>query len=177
MPDRDIWIGFLPAAPLGPIGVAVTQSTLYAVAVNPDPALWPADLTRRGVRLTAAAPPPLLDAALAQLAAYLAGTRRAFDLPLPWDDLRPFQRAVLQATYALPYGATTTYGALAAQIGQPRAARAVGRAQATNPIPLVIPCHRVLGRDGGLRGYGQDRRAGGVTTKAWLLALEAGARS
>ena len=72
-------------------------------------------------------------------------------------------------TDAIPYGNTLTYGELAVRLGKPRAARAVGRAEATNPIPLVLPCHRVVGWDGGLRGYGTGA---GVQTKAWLLALE-----
>jgi methylated-DNA-[protein]-cysteine S-methyltransferase len=70
---------------------------------------------------------------------------------------------------AIPYGHVTTYGDLARQLGVPRAARAVGRAQATNPMPLVIPCHRVIGSDGGLHGYGAGD---GLQTKAWLLHLE-----
>jgi methylated-DNA-[protein]-cysteine S-methyltransferase len=76
---------------------------------------------------------------------------------------------VLQATAAIPYGETRTYGQVAAAVGKPRAARAVGRALATNPMPIVIPCHRVVSADGRLRGYSG---LGGLTTKARLLALE-----
>jgi methylated-DNA-[protein]-cysteine S-methyltransferase len=106
-----------------------------------------------------------------QLCEYLVGTRREFTFPIAWSWMPTFQRLALQATYAIPYGQITTYQAVAAQIGHPRAARAVGRAEATNPIPLVIPCHRVLGSDGKLHGYGGP---GGIQLKEWLLKLERG---
>ncbi len=106
-----------------------------------------------------------------QLCEYLTGSRREFNLPIAWSWMPAFQRAALQATYAIPYGQTSTYRAIAAEIGHPRAARAVGRAEATNPIPLVIPCHRVLGSDGKLHGYGGP---GGIQLKEWLLRLEQG---
>ena len=80
-----------------------------------------------------------------------------------------FQIAVRQAVMALPYGETASYGEIAARVGNPRAARAVGAVQASNPISFVIPCHRVLGADGSLHGYGGF---GGLKTKAWLLELE-----
>ncbi|TES90066.1 MAG: MGMT family protein, partial [Anaerolineales bacterium] len=78
-------------------------------------------------------------------------------------------KKVRQTVMGIPYGQTATYTAIAARIGRPGAARAVGRANATNPIPFVIPCHRVVGADGDLRGYGG---AGGIETKKWLLKLE-----
>jgi len=81
----------------------------------------------------------------------------------------PSSRAVLQATREIPYGETRTYKEIAERIGRPRAARAVGRAEATNPMPLVLPCHRVIGMDGKLHGYGL---AEGVKTKEWLLQME-----
>jgi methylated-DNA-[protein]-cysteine S-methyltransferase len=106
---------------------------------------------------------------LAQLDDYLQGKRHAFDLAIDWSPLTPFQRDVLQLVYTIPYGQTRTYGEIASELGKPGAARAAGQANATNPMPLVIPCHRVLGSDGHLHGYGG---AGGVETKAWLLRLE-----
>jgi O-6-methylguanine DNA methyltransferase len=81
-----------------------------------------------------------------------------------------FQIAVRKAVMALPYGSTASYGDIAAAVGNPRAARAMGGVQARNPISFVIPCHRVIGSDGSLHGYGGF---GGVETKAWLLDLEA----
>jgi len=83
--------------------------------------------------------------------------------------LRQFQQLVLHATFEIPYGETRTYKEIAGHIGRPRAARAVGRAEATNPMPLILPCHRVIGMDGKLHGYGM---AEGLKTKAWLLKLE-----
>ena len=103
----------------------------------------------------------------AQLDAYFAGERRAFDLPLAADGT-PFQRDVWAALVAIPYGATTSYGELARAIGRPAAVRAVGAANGANPIAIVVPCHRVIGKDGTLTGYG-----GGLPRKRLLLALEA----
>jgi methylated-DNA-[protein]-cysteine S-methyltransferase len=110
----------------------------------------------------------LLVEARAQLAAYFAGRLRAFDLPLAPRGT-PFQRDVWRALAAVPYGATTTYGALAATLGRPTAARAVGAANGANPLPVVVPCHRVVGADGSLTGY-----LGGVPLQRALLVLEGG---
>lgn len=106
-----------------------------------------------------------------QVVDYLNGRRRQFAIPIDWSTIpSEFHRAVLKAVQRIPYGETRTYGQIALEVGAPGAARAVGRANATNPIPLVIPCHRLVGADGDLRGYGG---VGGVRTKAWLLHLEA----
>lgn len=102
-----------------------------------------------------------------QIGAYFAGERTVFDLPLTPEGT-VFQQAVWAALSGLPYGATTHYGALAAALGKPRAARAVGAAVGRNPLWLIIPCHRVIGRDGALTGY-----AGGLDRKRALLDLEA----
>jgi methylated-DNA-[protein]-cysteine S-methyltransferase len=107
--------------------------------------------------------------ALHQLIEYLVGNRRQFTLPLDLTRMTLFQSQVLRLTSQIPYGQTTTYKAIAVQVGKVHAARAVGRVEATNPIPLVIPCHRVLGSDGSLHGYGGP---GGIKLKAWLLNLE-----
>lgn len=104
--------------------------------------------------------------ALAQLTAYFAGDRRTFDLSLAPSGT-PFQQRVWSALQALPYGAVTSYGALAKQLGQPGAAQAVGRANAANPLPVVVPCHRVVGADGSLTGF-----LGGLDKKRALLHLE-----
>jgi len=105
-------------------------------------------------------------AAIAQIREFLEGKRHAFDLPL---DLRgtPFQRAVYAAVARIPYGETRSYAAVARAIGQPTALRAVGAANGANPLPLVVPCHRVIQADGRLGGYG-----GGLPLKKRLLALE-----
>ncbi len=107
-----------------------------------------------------------------QLNDYFAGRRRVFDLPLDWRLTTPFQREVLRATLQIPAGQTLTYRDIAQRIGKPKAARAVGQALGRNPIPIVIPCHRVLGSDGSLHGYSGGR---GIATKAQLLQLEGAA--
>ncbi len=114
----------------------------------------------------AAPPDAVLAEAARQLDAYAAGQRRTFALPLAPRGT-PWQRAVWQALLAIPYGETVSYGALAARLGRPGSARAVGAAVGRNPISIIVPCHRVLGANGGLTGY-----AGGLDRKRALLALE-----
>jgi methylated-DNA-[protein]-cysteine S-methyltransferase len=111
-------------------------------------------------------PSQILDRTRAQLDEYFAGTRQSFDLPL---DPRgtPFQLRVWQRLTRIPYGETTSYGALANELGNPQACRAVGLANGSNPIPIVIPCHRVIGSQGALTGFG-----GGLPAKRVLLELE-----
>ena len=106
------------------------------------------------------------DAALDQLDAYFAGARTKFDLALAPRGT-PFQHAVWDALRAIPYGETRSYGDIAGTIGRPTASRAVGAANGRNPLPIVVPCHRVIGSTGKLTGFG-----GGLETKAALLALE-----
>lgn len=101
-----------------------------------------------------------------QLEQYFSGNRKTFDIPLAPRGT-PFQLAVWNALLEIPYGATMTYAQLAHRIGRPRAVRAVGAANGANPIPVIIPCHRVIGSNGTLTGYG-----GGIERKQWLLALE-----
>jgi methylated-DNA-[protein]-cysteine S-methyltransferase len=109
--------------------------------------------------------------ALEQLAEYFAGRRRVFDLPL--DMLgTPFQQQVWQAVAAVPYGQTRSYSEIARSIDRPAAVRAVGAANGANPLPPIIPCHRIVGAGGALTGY-----SGGLEMKAWLLNLERGAAS
>ena len=112
---------------------------------------------------------PLLLRGAAELTEYLSGRRRTFSLPLSPGGT-PFQRQVWEALTAIPYGETRTYGEVAAAIGRPRAVRAVGQADHRNPLPIFIPCHRVVGADGSLTGY-----AGGLALKRALLALEGAA--
>lgn len=112
------------------------------------------------------APSPVLAAAAAQLEAYFAGHRRSFDLPLAPEG-SDFQRAVWAALATIPWGRTCSYGELARALGRPRAARAVGAASGRNPLPVVVPCHRLIGSGGALTGY-----AGGLARKRQLLALE-----
>lgn len=108
----------------------------------------------------------VLEEAARQLAEYFDGRRRAFDLPLALEGT-PFQRRVWDALLGIGYGETVSYGRVADRIGQPTAVRAVGRANGQNPISIIVPCHRVVGGDGSLTGYG-----GGLDNKARLLDLE-----
>jgi len=105
-----------------------------------------------------------------QLTEYFAGRRTDFDLDLRPDGGSPFERRVWAALLEIPYGETASYGEIAARIGHPGKARAVGRANGRNPIAIVCPCHRVIGSDGSLTGYG-----GGLENKRTLLDLESGA--
>lgn len=102
-----------------------------------------------------------------QLDEYFAGARKDFDLPLKLEGTE-FQVSVLKALQEIPYGETVSYGEIAKRIGRPRAVRAVGAANGRNPIPIVVPCHRVIGSSGDLTGFG-----GGLDTKEALLRLEA----
>ena len=108
----------------------------------------------------------ILDRARRQLEAYFAGQRRAFDLPLAPSGT-PFQLAAWEVLRAIPYGETISYGEQARRLGRPAAARAVGAANGANPISIVVPCHRVVGADGRLVGFG-----GGLDVKRYLLNLE-----
>ena len=132
--------------------------------------------TLRGLRMAPFEPPAgttrddeALAVARTQLAEYFAGGRQAFDLPLELGGT-PFQRAVWTALREIPYGETVTYGELARRLDRPAAVRAVGAANGRNPIAVVVPCHRVIGADGSLTGFG-----GGLDRKRALLELEAGA--
>lgn len=165
---EPVYIGEAPQTPLGPIWAAVSTNGLVAVNLWGERARFEAEVTR----LTGSVPveaPEQVAAALDQITAYLRQERREFDLPIDWSVLTPFQSTVLRVVCSIPYGQVQTYRDVAEQIGRPQAVRAVGRANATNPMPLVIPCHRVLGTDGKLHGYSAP---GGLETKAWLLRLE-----
>ena len=107
--------------------------------------------------------------ALDQLKAYLNYEIKQFALPIDWSGYTKFQKDVLQETLSIPYGETRSYGQVAAAIGNPKASRAVGQAEKSNEVPLVIPCHRVLGSDGSLTGYGGKDH---TDIKAWLLNFE-----
>ena len=113
-----------------------------------------------------------LDGPRRELEQYFAGGRREFQLALDWRLIRGFARGVLSATVRVPYGAVSTYKQVAAAVGSPRAARAAGNALGSNPLPIVVPCHRILHADGGLGGY-----TGGLDRKRTLLAIESGQRT
>lgn len=166
--ERKIYLGKAPSTPLGTIWVAVSEKGLVAVEIGDDLGTLVESLKRSGASFIQVDETKTTEE-VKQISEYLRGERETFSLKIDWSMMTPFQEKALRATFGIPYGHLITYGELAAQLGNPRAARAVGRAEATNPMPLVIPCHRVLGADGGLHGYGAGE---GLKTKAWLLELE-----
>jgi len=150
--------------PCGPFSVAVNATgAVVATAFGKLPRLR--ERLQKNTRLTEA-PASLTAAVEKQIAAYFSGNRRTFDLPLAAQGTA-FQHRVWTALVAIPFGETRSYGQLAADIGKPGAARAIGRANATNPICLIVPCHRVIGADGSLTGF-----AFGADIKRKLLSLE-----
>jgi len=157
-------------SPLGPLLVAATEQGLVRLAYQREghDAVLQTLADRVSPRVLHA--PRRLDDAARQLDDYFAGQRRDFVLPLDLRLARGFRRQVLQHLVTIDYGQTQSYAAVAAVTGHPRAVRAVGSACATNPIPVVVPCHRVLRSDGSLGGY-----AGGLAAKHALLRLESGA--
>ncbi len=154
-------------SPIGPLFVAVTPRGLLRIEFGGDDSEEHVALLARlaGPRVLRA--PRAVDETRRELDEYFAGRRRAFDLTVDLRGVRPFAEQVLGELARVPYGETTTYGALAAKVGAPKAARAVGTVMNRNPIPIVLPCHRVVGSNGSLTGY-----AGGLPLKERLLRLE-----
>jgi methylated-DNA-[protein]-cysteine S-methyltransferase len=154
-------------APFGRLTVAATPAGLVRVAFAGE------DHDRVLEELAARLSPRVLEApgrldpVRRELDAYFEGRLRAFDLPIDWSLSHGFLRRAREACSAIPYGRVLTYAELAAASGSPRAVRAAGNAMARNPIPIVVPCHRVVRTGGGLGGYG-----GGLDVKRWLLELE-----
>ncbi|MEA3352030.1 MAG: methylated-DNA--[protein]-cysteine S-methyltransferase [Chloroflexota bacterium] len=169
IPMPKIYITEAAPTPLGPIWVAANQRGLVAIAIKSDADTFTKELAARHKKAAISRDETHTADVVRQIKAYLTNERNAFELRIDWSIMTSFQQKVLRATCAIPRAETRTYGEIAAQAGNPRAARAVGRAEATNPIPIVIPCHRVIGADGGLHGYSSP---GGLETKAWLLELE-----
>lgn len=165
---KTIWMGEVAGTPLGEIWVAGSPDGVTAVNLWGDRLRFAA-LVRALIGSDPVYDPAQVAEAARQLHEYLGQQRTVFDLAVDWSVLTPFQAAALRAVYAVPYGRLATYKEIAQHIGRPAAVRAVGRANATNPMPIIIPCHRILGTDGKLHGYGAP---GGLETKAWLLRLE-----
>lgn len=163
----ELYLGELNGTPLGDLRLVVSDFGLVAVEwADSQPALdaYLASL-KRPVQPDARKVKPYAK----ELAEYLNRRRTAFTIPVDWTFFTPFQREALQAVYRIPYGETRTYIDIAREINRPLAYRAVGAANAMNPMPLVIPCHRVIGMDGKLHGYGGGQ---GLPTKEWLLKME-----
>ena len=151
---------------VGPLLVAASERGLLRVSFDPDPERELEQLGRiAGPRVLRA--PRAVDNVRRELDEYFEQRRDAFDLTLDLRDLTPFSLRVLGELALVPYGATSTYGELAARAGKPGAARAVGTIMNRNPVPIVLPCHRIVGSTGALVGYG-----GGLDRKVLLLRLE-----
>ena len=149
--------------PLGPLFLRVDGSAVTAVR-------WVHD-----ERPSTGGTSDVLTAAAAELGEYFAGERQAFDVPIDLGGLGSFQRQVLDATVAIPYGRTRAYGEIAAELGRTELVRAVGGALKHNPIAVIVPCHRVVAADGSLTGYGGAPGAGGrLDVKRALLEIERG---
>ena len=153
-------------SPFGPMLTAVTDQGLVTVVIDGDDEAH-LDRIARDISPRILESPARLDGVRRQLDEYFAGRRTDFDTPVDWRLVKGFSLKVLQATAAIPYGRVSTYKDMAIQAGSPKASRAAGNALGSNPIPIVVPCHRVLHSSGGLGGYG-----GGLPMKKFLLELE-----
>ncbi|MCW3002122.1 MAG: methylated-DNA--[protein]-cysteine S-methyltransferase [Conexibacter sp.] len=156
-------------SPVGALVAAVTAAGLVRLAYEDFNGGLDEVLDRLASRLSPRIleAPARLDGVRRELDEYFDGRREAFDLPIDWTLYSDFGKRVLQATAAIPFGHTATYGQVAAQAGNAKASRAAGRALGANPIPIVVPCHRVIGTSGKLTGY-----TGGMYRKEALLRLE-----
>ena len=162
----DVALGMVDS-PLGPLTAMVTDRGLIRLSYGGE--TIDAQLGELAERVS----PRILrhgnrtDAVRRQLDEYFEGSRRAFDVPIDWRLVRGFASAVLQATARIPFGSISSYRAVADAAGSPNAYRAAGNALGSNPVPIVVPCHRVLHAGGGLGGY-----TGGLERKRYLLELE-----
>ena len=168
--QRVVWA--VVGSGIGPLFLAATDEGLVNVVFHATDAVRDKALERLASRLgtepVEAPGAPLLAEAIRQVEGYFAGERRAFELPLDWSLISGFNRQVLrELASGVPFGQVVGYGDLAGRVGQPGAAQAVGVAMGSNPLPVVVPCHRVVESDGGIGGFG-----GGLETKRKLLALE-----
>jgi methylated-DNA-[protein]-cysteine S-methyltransferase len=162
----DVAYDVIEDTPVGALFVGVSERGLCRIGFDPEPEAELDRLARQfGSRVLRS--PRALDRVRTELDEYFAGRRHAFDLELDLRSAPEFHQRVLAELTRVEYGRTTTYGALAARVGSPRAARAVGTVMNRNPVPIVLPCHRVVGASGSLTGYG-----GGLDRKEWLLRLE-----
>jgi methylated-DNA-[protein]-cysteine S-methyltransferase len=162
----DVAFDVLDDTPVGSLLVGVTDHGVCRISFDPDPERQLEQLARHYGPRVLRSPRPI-DRLRRELDEYFEGRRRTFDLALDLRAAPDYHRRVLTELARVEYGHTTTYGALAARTGNPRAARAVGTVMNRNPVPIVLPCHRVVGANGSLTGYG-----GGLDRKELLLRLE-----
>lgn len=165
---KIVYYGYAPRTRVGPLFVAVNDRGLVALDFGLSEQEFVVRVSHR-TKATLVRSDDATREVMKQVKEYLEGQRTKFDLPLDMSALSEFQRRVLTIALKIPRGQYLTYGDVAKAIGKPQASRAVGQALGHNPVPIVIPCHRVLGSDGSLHGYSGG---GGIQTKAWLLRLE-----
>src|SRR5256885_15392195 len=151
--DRAVGVAVIIDSPVGPLTLEATHDGLTRIEFGAGETSVQAGL-------------PVLQQAIRQLEEFFAGKRKTFDVPLALRGT-PFQLEVWSSLLRIPYGATRTYAEIAKSIGRPAATRAVGAANGANPIPIIVPCHRVIGSNGSLTGFG-----GGIDVKRWLLDFE-----
>jgi methylated-DNA-[protein]-cysteine S-methyltransferase len=154
-------------SPFGTLLAAATKKGLVRLAFPEEDVDSVLERLSRRISPRIVESPAPLESVQRELEEYFGGARRSFELALDWSLIGPFGRKVLRATAEIPYGGVLSYGEVAADAGSPRGSRAAGNALGSNPIPIVIPCHRVLRTGGALGGYG-----GGLERKRWLLELE-----
>ena len=154
-------------SPLGPLTVFVTPRGLVRLSYPGEPVESQLDELAALISPRVMAAPERTDEVRRQLDGYFGGTRRDFELPIDWRLLRGFRGQVLRATARIPFGSVSSYREIAMRAGSPNAYRAAGNALGSNPVPIVVPCHRVLHAGGGLGGY-----TGGIERKRFLLELE-----
>ena len=162
--DCELSVRVMRSSPVGPIVIAADSAglTLLSIITEDDFPFFPQ-------RTADADSARLVDMAVSQLIEYFSGKRTDFVIPIDLSNATEFQQDVLRETARIPYGQVRTYGEVAASIGRPRAARAVGGALARNPIGIIVPCHRVVAHDGRLHGFSSPH---GIRTKAELLGHE-----
>ena len=165
MPGRDgasaVFSGVLENTPVGPLAVWVTRNGVRRVGFVQQDMIDEGHWDPAGDETLALA--------FQQLGEYFEGSRKSFSLPLDFSGATPFQRSIFERLMHIPHGRIVSYGDIADELGDPGAARAVGQAVGANPLPVVVPCHRVIGSDRSLTGFG-----GGVEIKRFLLAHERG---
>ncbi len=165
---ETLYFDVIPTTPVGPIYIAMSDKGVTALGFDESEQAFLQRMRKR-YRVPVQRSRSKVSRVAEQLDDYFAGRRDSFELSLDLRSVTPFQQAVLKAIQQVPAGATVSYGGLAQRIGKPKAARAVGQALGSNPIPIIIPCHRALAADGSLGGYSGR---GGVRTKQALLTLE-----
>ncbi len=160
-------VGGIPTTPVGPILVAASAQGVTRVHLSTMDEFESEAIPK--VQIQSGKAKEILNKTIQQIHEYFEGKRKSFEVPLDWSGLGAFAQCVLQTTYKIHFGQISTYGSIARDIGNAKASRAVGGALGRNPFTLIVPCHRVIARDGSLQGFSSP---GGLQTKIWLLEFE-----